>query len=563
MKKSLLVTGKCLILTTLTCGISSLDCSAQGIINNGSKISLVSGAHMIISYGGFTNETSGSVVNAGTIYLDGNWENHDSGGVFGAAPTPTTGGEVRLDGATQDITGTEETNFYDIRVEGSDKKTLDGIGSKVHGTLTLSSQSVILNTEILTLENASLGPAAISNSGGFLISETGPADGGYGVVKWKIPSSNTGSYTIPFGTEGATPDNIALGYNITTAGTPTSNYKTFSTYDTDSENSFTGPNITVNPTSGQWSNLPNTVNNLTDGYNQAAHYFVSDRFWIIDEDNLGEGNGGYSVKPEIEYVFKYLDAEVTGANHITEANLVPQRYNHTDDQWGDWQYGNPAVLTNTVANTVTVQIGSNASSWTEDMYPVWTLVDNSDPLPIELTAFEGSCSNGKIEISWTTWTETNNDFFTIERSNNGTEFETVDIIDAAGNSNEPIGYTALDDLPYGGTSYYRLQNTDFAGKAEYSEILAVSCGADDNDFSFTNAYDIDNHDFLVEFTASENENYTIKLLDASGRLILDSDGVGFGGMNKVKLNAGDLARGIYVINLSNGTQTFSKRVMLR
>ncbi|MCP4124733.1 MAG: T9SS type A sorting domain-containing protein, partial [Bacteroidetes bacterium] len=451
--------------------------------------------------------------------------------------------------------------------EGSGHKTLEGVNTNVFNVLNLDGQSVRLNTDTLNLENSD--NTAIDGTGK-IISETGPAGGGYGVLRWNIPSSidNT-TYIIPFGTDAAVPENLEFKYTIKAggAGTPSSNYKTFSTYGTDFDNSFNEglyPNITAGPyPANAWSNLPTTVNHLTDDYIQAAHRWVTDRFWIIDEENIGENNGDYTDRPQIEYVFTYLDAEIGGDNHITPENLVPQRYNHDEDKWGDWLYGVPTTITDPGTNTVTIQIASLENTWTQDMYPVWTLVDNSDPLPIELTAFEGNCNNGKIEINWTTWTETNNDFFTVERSNNGTEFEIVDIIEGSGNSNEPINYTVTDDLPYGGTSYYRLKNTDLAGKADYSEIVAVSCGTDENDFSFVNAYDVDNSNFVVEFTASDNEGYTIMLLDASGRLILDTDGVGFGGMNKVTLNAGDLARGIYIINLSNGTRTYSKRMMLR
>jgi len=197
-----------------------------------------------------------------------------------------------------------------------------------------------------------------------------------------------------------------------------------------------------------------------------------------------------------------------------------------------------------------------------DYYPAWTLVDNSDPLAIELVRFVGECLGGKIEISWTTWTETNNDYFTVERSNNGVDFEVVDVVEGAGNSNQPINYTVIDDMPYGGTSYYRIKSTDYDNKDEYSEIIAVTCGNDGNDFSFVNAYDIDLSELMVEFTAAENEDYTVVLYDASGRIILDHNGTAYEGMNKVKLDVANLARGIYIVNLSNGQRVFSKRVML-
>lgn len=527
---------------------------AQGVTNNGARINIGTGTYVNVDNGGFTNETGGLVTNAGVMQVEGDWENNNAAGVFA-----TSNGVVELDGAAQDITGTNPTNFYTLVVEGTGHKTLNGVNADVFNNLNLNGRSLRLNTNTLDIETAST--AAITGTGK-IISETGPASGGYGILRWNI-GTNTGNYTIPFGTDAASPADLSFGYNITTAGGPTSNYKTFATYVTDSENSFTGTNITVNPSNAQWTDLPYTVNNLTDDYIQAAHYWTVDRFWIIDAENIGEGQGGYTVKPRFEYVFKYTDAEIAAPNHITESNLIAQRYNHNLDKWGDWLYGVPSVITNTAANTTTLQIASDASTWTEDMFPVWTLVDNSDPLPIELTRFSGTCLNGDVKIQWITWTETNNDFFTVERSNNGNDWEIVDVVEGAGNSNEPINYSVKDDNSIGGTSYYRLKDTDFAGKSSYSEVIAVTCGADGNDFDFVNAYEVDQTAIVVQFTASENEDYTIRLFDGNGKLILDYAGVGYDGMNKVDLDVQDLARGIYIINLSNSNKKFSKRVMLK
>jgi hypothetical protein len=562
MRKSFQSIASLLSIGVLALFLDPNTASAQGVVNNGAKINIASGTFFNIDGGGFTNQTSGQVTNAGTMQVEGAWTNNDALGVFGAAPTASTGGVVQLDGAAQNITGSTPTNFYDLTALGTDHKSLSGVDANVFNVLTLTGRSLKLNTRTLDLESSSTG--AVTGTGK-IISETGPASGGYGVLRWNI-GTNTGNYTVPFGTDAATPADLSFGYNITTAGSPTSNYKTFSTYVTDAYNSFdetSYPNITPGPyPAGAWSDLPLTVNHLTDDYIQAAHRWVVDRFWIIDAANIGEGQGGYAVKPRIEYVFKYDQAEVAAPNHIVESNLIAQRYNHTLDKWGDWLYGVPSVITNAGANTTTIQIAQDASTWTEDMYPVWTLVDNSDPLPIELVRFVGQCGGGKIDLSWTTWTETNNDFFTLERSNNGVDFEVVDVIAGAGNSNQPISYSVTDEQPYGGTSYYRLKDTDTGGKSSYSEVIAISCGTDGNDFNYVNAYDVDQTDIVVEFTAAENEDFTIMLYDASGKRALDFGGVAIDGMNKVKLPAGDLARGVYIINLSNAQRNFSKRVML-
>ena len=533
------------------------DAWAQGVVNNGAKINIASGTVMNIDNGGFTNESGGDVTNAGTMQVEGDWENNDAGGVFA-----TNDGLVELDGATQDITGSQPTDFHDLTVEGTGHKTLNGVDANVFDVLTLNGQGVRLNTNTLDIESSSTG--AVTGTG-HIISETGPASGGYGVLRWNV-GTNTGNYTVPFGTDAASPADLSFDYNITTAGGPTSNYKTFSTYVTDAYNSFdetSYPNITAGPYPGAaWSDLPTTVEHLTDDYIQAAHRFVVDRFWIIDAENIGEGNGGYAGTPRFEYSFKYAQTEVGAPNHIDESLLVAQRYNHTLDKWGDWLYGVPAVINDPVNNEVTIQIGLDPGTVGEDLYPVWTLVDNSDPLPIELVRFMGQCGGDEIIISWTTWTETYNDFFTLERSLNGTDFEMVDVIEGAVNSNQPLSYEVKDPMPYSGTSYYRLKDTDFAGKSTYSEVIAVTCGDDGNDFNFVNAYEVDNTDVVVEFTANDNENYNIMLYDAAGKRALDFSGMAVDGMNKVRLPAGDLAHGIYIINLNNNIKNFSKRVLL-
>lgn len=529
-----------------------LDGYGQGMVNDGAKIKMTSGTYVTITNGGFKNQTNGGNVgqvtnDQGTLTLDGDWQNEATSGVFGATPTVNTGGTVVMNGTTavQDIQGGEETNFFNLTVAGTQEKRLDGVDANVYGQLFLNGTDLDLNTRTMTLEEPTT--AALNNalfSG--IISETAPSVG-MGKLEWDI-ASTLGNYVIPFETVGDVP--IPFTFNVTDAGTVSGSpdtYKRFATYPTNDQNTFVpGPS---------WTDLPPDVTHITNDAFVPNHANVVDRFWYIENDV----QGFYPTNvPEISYTFTHDGgADVNGIN---TANLVAQRFNPDgtgNGTWLDWLYSPTAV-----GNTVTVNLGVDPVVSILDYYPAWTLVDNSDPLPIELVRFVGVCQEGSIELKWTTWTETNNDFFTLERSNNGTDFEVVDVIGGAGNSNEPITYTVVDPMPYGGTSYYRLKDTDYDGKSNYSDVIAVTCGTDGNDFNFVNAYDIDQSELMVEFTAADNEDFTIVLYDASGRLILDHNGSAYEGMNKVRLDVTNLARGIYIVNLSNGQRVYSKRVML-
>lgn len=100
--------------------------------------------------------------------------------------------------------------------------------------------------------------------------------------------------------------------------------------------------------------------------------------------------------------------------------------------------------------------------------------DLSAPLPIELKTFHAEAREQIVHLFWSTASETNNDYFTIERSKTGHEWETVVQVDGAGTSTSTKNYSAIDDGPFAGLSYYRLKQTDFDGTFSYSKVVTVT-----------------------------------------------------------------------------------------
>lgn len=98
----------------------------------------------------------------------------------------------------------------------------------------------------------------------------------------------------------------------------------------------------------------------------------------------------------------------------------------------------------------------------------------SIPLPVELLSFTGYCDKQNIILQWSTATEINNDYFTIERSTNGTTWQIVGTVSGSGNSSSQLNYMLTDIDPIEETSYYRLKQTDFDGKYKYSTIIYIN-----------------------------------------------------------------------------------------
>ena len=98
---------------------------------------------------------------------------------------------------------------------------------------------------------------------------------------------------------------------------------------------------------------------------------------------------------------------------------------------------------------------------------------STTPLPVELRKFGVESQENVVAISWSTASETDNDFFTVQRSQDAQEFVDLFHISGAGNSNEVLHYDTVDQQPLAGQSFYRLKQTDFDGTYSFSPIKTV------------------------------------------------------------------------------------------
>ncbi|MBI4947712.1 MAG: T9SS type A sorting domain-containing protein [Bacteroidetes bacterium] len=125
------------------------------------------------------------------------------------------------------------------------------------------------------------------------------------------------------------------------------------------------------------------------------------------------------------------------------------------------------------------QLGDNNAIWAQPT-PVQTILCPVLPLPVEMLAFKTVCSSGKAKLQWSTASETNNNYFGIERSDDGVNFQTIGKVNGAGNSNTTRNYLFVDEQlpsPVGegsGVRYYRLKQTDYNGSYTYSEVVSFN-----------------------------------------------------------------------------------------
>ncbi|MEM7105671.1 MAG: T9SS type A sorting domain-containing protein [Bacteroidota bacterium] len=223
--------------------------------------------------------------------------------------------------------------------------------------------------------------------------------------------------------------------------------------------------------------------------------------WIIRGHTPMNINGSMTINRYFEVIpntnsgldatvrFNYFDGELVVGTHL-ENDFA---------QWhgsgGSWT-AHTATASNQAANWVEVENINDFQFITLDNAP-------SASLPIELLTFEARLNDQQqVELIWITENEINNDFFTVERSKDAQTFETVTIVDGAGNSNGTLNYFTLDRNPFTGTSYYRLKQTDFDGTNSYSDIKAVHIDTDSGFSVFPNPF-YDDVTILGQFSGKE------------------------------------------------------------
>lgn len=180
-------------------------------------------------------------------------------------------------------------------------------------------------------------------------------------------------------------------------------------------------------------------------------------------------------------------------------------------------------------------------------------------LPVELMYFTATCDNQKdIKLEWATASETNNDFFIVQRSEDMEGFKDMGIVQGAGNSNRVITYTYIDK-PAPNAAYYRLKQVDYDGGYSYSEIVSVNCEKDiENSFMI---YPNPCNEWLNIMVRNLSEpDCRLKIYNMLGKEILNySLNIQDNGSLHKLINLSGVQPGMYVIRLEAGSWTASSK----
>ncbi len=164
-------------------------------------------------------------------------------------------------------------------------------------------------------------------------------------------------------------------------------------------------------------------------------------------------------------------------------------------------------------------------------------------LPVKLISFEANLQNQKqVNLAWKTASESNNDYFTVSKSDDGKTFISLINTPSKGDGG---AYTIIDFEPFAGISYYKLSQTDKDGKIEELAIKTIMV-ANFNQVDLS-IYPKPANNGLINITNQTLSGLQeVVIYDLGGKKLL-SDKVNFiNGNASYKIND-TLGKGIYII----------------
>ncbi|MCX6291213.1 MAG: T9SS type A sorting domain-containing protein [Bacteroidetes bacterium] len=424
--------------------------------------------------------------------------------------------------ANQVVTGSAVTNrkYGNLTINfGGTPNTsyvyLNSSNVAVRNILNLVNGELNLNGFTLTLENGASN--AISRASGYIKSEQKNATNN-SILTWK--SMTTGSHVFPFGKNSS--NYLPVIFNVTGGS---GNDVSVSTRATDAADNL--------PLATGVTQMNNAVGE------DVSSSSVIDRWWKIS-----------ATGTTATITLTYASDENSLRSDFQTGSMGLQR-------WAGYWVSPTGTGTGTVAGTGTVT-ATGINAWGD-----FVISSSSSPLPIKLLYFHADLNNHKVDLSWATASETNNDYFDIERSADGMNFVELLRKAGAGNTTTNRYYEDTDGSPMEGKSYYRLKQTDYDGHYTYSPIRFVNNKNEKEGFRVEsigpNPF---TEEFSIHFSLDNASEVNITMIGLSGQVFHTENFQGTAGINTYRFtdNQG-LPKGTYIVNLVCNDQKITQKII--
>jgi hypothetical protein len=494
---------------------------SQGLTNKGSYIKISDGAVLKVEGAGGNLENdkngnmNGEIQNNGKIYLQGNLINNADPEKF--FNNRSGSGEIIFNGnSAQTISGTSTAYIQNLTVNqtgGVSPHITLGVNTVIMKKLRMIAGNIDLAGYTLTLGTAANDPGELSHSG---IAVSGWIYGG--------------NFIRYFNTTSIADRNVAGLFPV---GSQVDFRPMYISYP--SAALTIGGAITIVPMSAA------TASNVNFDDNGITVVRRNDSYWTVS------ANAGISVAGNL---FN-LSVEGTGfglVNDVSDLRLT----------LAGSVIGTDGAHAGTNLNPQINRTGLSLAELSNNFYTA--SVNISSPMPVELISFDAGCNGDKIILNWTTSSETNNDYFTIERSADGTTFEALATVNAAGSSNSLNNYGFNDIDPVNGINYYKLMQTDFDGITKDVGLtwcnLITTISIEDPIISYSEVEET----IHISINSSKEQLIRVSIYDLNGNKLFSENLEIIEGMNQSSIKPMLVSGGLYIVKVDMSKQYFCSKL---
>ncbi len=175
-----------------------------------------------------------------------------------------------------------------------------------------------------------------------------------------------------------------------------------------------------------------------------------------------------------------------------------------------------------------------------------------NPIPVEFLSVQAHLSGNEVLLEWVTASETNNNYFEIEKRNSesGLQWQSIGTLPGNGTKTEISRYQFKDISPGSGSFEYRIKQVDYSGDFSYSQSVQIDVKSTVLFQLHGNYPNPFNPETTIEFTLTEKNFVNLKIYSINGEFIEDLAGSMYDrGLHRIKFDAKDLPGGIYFYRL--------------
>ena len=443
---------------TLTIGTAATTASSnfniQGampplVVDNttNAKTATINGASTV--YGNVTiNSTSSLVLNSGiTATVNGSLSNsgiYNATGTLNLAEDWTNNGTFTSNvgntvvfngGSASTISGSGTDNFQNLTITKTNSTPLLevtlGKDATVLGTLTLTNGKLIVSgTKTLSIGNTSAnGTISGGSSSSYIVAYKDLTTAAIGTLKRFVNLAAPTVYSLPIGDA--------------TSYTP----MTFTLTSATLLNAY----ISVFTKAAKIASMNASVTNYLK------------RYWDLTPSGI-TGTVNYTVN------YTYATGDING---VEDSFFPVKRSGTATYTW--YKPTGTSFSTGTAEGTGSRDVTTNTLTWSGlSTFSEFSAAGNQVVnLPIDLLSFDAKKQNQNNLLFWSTATETNSDYFTIEKTLDGASYEVVGNVNGGGTSFDVLDYTLVDYDVRKAINYYRLKQTDTDGTEKISALVSV------------------------------------------------------------------------------------------